>query len=128
VFTLKQIDEIHDTFGKADTLSKYLQALNALGIDTYDSYLTDGHSEYFGGSGEQLSSPPVHEIFMVAEKSNRERFLEHLELHKQHKTSYLEMSKGLASSGIEKWTFDTEKMTITYYDRVGNTLLREVIK
>ena len=33
------------------------------------------------------------------------------------------MSKGLADSGIEKWTFDTNKMTITYYDKGGNEIL-----
>jgi uncharacterized protein YbcV (DUF1398 family) len=43
-----------------------------------------------------------------------------VDLHNQGKTSYLEMSKGLAESGIEKWIFDTNRMTIAYYDREGN--------
>ena len=127
MFTLEQINEIHDTFGSMDTLPKYLQALNTIGVDTCDSYLTDGHSEYFGKNGEQLSSPPIHERFAIAEKCSREKFLKHLELHKQQKTSYLEMSKGLADSGVEKWTFDTNNMTLTYYDKAGDMMLTESV-
>lgn len=54
--------------------------------------------------------------------------IEHLNLHNQQKTSYLEMSKGLADSGIEKWTFDTNNMTITYCDKAGNEVFAEAIQ
>jgi uncharacterized protein YbcV (DUF1398 family) len=37
------------------------------------------------------------------------------------------MSKGLADSGIEKWTVDTDAMTMTFYDRSGDVLLVEQI-
>ncbi|MBV9617346.1 MAG: DUF1398 family protein [Ktedonobacteraceae bacterium] len=40
---------------------------------------------------------------------------------------YLEMSKGLAGSGVEKWTVDTNTMTFTCYDKQGNELLMEKI-
>jgi len=56
------------------------------------------------------------------------KLIEHLDLHNQQKTSYLEMSKGLADSGVEKWTFDTNNMTITYCDKAGNEMLAEAIK
>ena len=38
------------------------------------------------------------------------------------------MSKGLAESGIEKWTVDTSRMTMTFYDKAGNEMLVETIK
>src|SRR5690348_6742804 len=119
MFTLEHIHDIHDRFGKADTLSHYLQALKATGVETYDSFITDGHSEYFGKDGSQLVSAPTHEKLTIAETSNREDFLKLLNLLTQQNISYLEMSKGLAESGIEKWTFDTSKMTLTYYDKGG---------
>lgn len=128
MFTLEQINDIHDRLGNADTLPQYLEALKNIGVDKYDSFITDGHSEYFGKGGHKIVSPPVHEEFSIAETSNREIFLKHLDLHNQGKTTYLEMSKGLADSGIEKWTFDTNKMTIAYYDKDGNEILVEVIK
>jgi uncharacterized protein YbcV (DUF1398 family) len=37
------------------------------------------------------------------------------------------MSKGLADSGVKKWTFDTNNMTLTYYDKAGNEMLAEAI-
>jgi uncharacterized protein YbcV (DUF1398 family) len=40
---------------------------------------------------------------------------------------YLEMSKGLADSGIEKWTVDTKNMTMTFYDKVEDKVFAETI-
>jgi uncharacterized protein YbcV (DUF1398 family) len=128
MFTLEQINDIHDRLGNAETLPQYLEALKNIGIDKYDSFITDGHSEYFGRGGHIVVSPPVHEKLSIAETSNRESFLKHLDLHNQGKTSYLELSKGLADSGIEKWTFDTNKMTIVYYDKDRREILVEAIK
>ena len=128
MFTLEQINDIHDRLGNAETLSQYLEALKHIGVDQYDSFITDGHSEYFGRGGHNVVSAPVHEKLSIAGTSDRKSFLKHLDLHNQGKTNYLEMSKGFADSGIEKWTFDTNKMTITYYDKNGNEILVEGIK
>ena len=48
-----------------------------------------------------MISPLEHEELKIAETSNREDFLKHLDLHSQGKTSYLEMSRGLATTGRE---------------------------
>ncbi len=127
MFTLGQINKIHDRLGKADTLPQSLQALKVIGVDKYDSYIADGHSEYFGENGHKVISPAAHEMLTIAKMCNREKLLEHLASHNQHKTSYLEMSKGLADSGIEKWTFDTNNMTITYHDKVGKEMMAEAL-
>jgi uncharacterized protein YbcV (DUF1398 family) len=127
MFTIEQIDDIHDRLGTAETLAQYLRALNAIGIEKSDSYLTDGHSEYVGRNGQKVVTGPAHQALTIAETSNRDTLLEHLRLHDQRKTSYLEMSRDLADSGIEKWTFDTSKMTIAYYDKAGDVLLVEAI-
>lgn len=128
MFTLGQIHEIHNRLGNAETLTQYLQELKAIGIEKCDSFVTDGHSEYFGKHDQKVLSPPAHETLTVAKTSNREQLLEHLDRHQKRQTSYLEMSKGLAESGVEKWTFDTNHMTITYYDRVGHEMFAEAIK
>ena len=111
----------------AETLAQYLQALNAIGVERCDSFVADGHSEYFGKSGHRVVSAAVHEKLTIATTSSREALLEHLSLHNQGKTSYLDMSRGLADSGIVKWTFDTNRMTIAYFDQAGNELLVEAI-
>lgn len=127
MFTLEQINAIHDQLGSAESFAQYVKALNALGVETYDSYIMDGHSEYVGKRGHMVISPPAHAALTVADSSDREQFLKHLDLHSQAKTSYLEMSKGLADSGIEKWTVDTNTMIMTYYDSLGNEMLSETI-
>ena len=127
MFTLEQINELHNQLGTAESLAQYVKALNALGIETYDSYLMDGHSEYFGKSGQRVISPAVHEMLTIADISSKEQFLTHLNLHSQGKTSYLEMSKGLADSGIEKWTVDTKNMTMTFYDKLKAEVFAESI-
>jgi len=125
MFNLEQIKRIHDQLGKRATLLQYLQAV---GVDKCDSFICDGHSEYFGREGHKVVSSSAHEKLKIAEVGNREDFIKHLNLHSQRKTTYLEMSRGLADGGVEKWTFDTNKMTMTYYDRGGNVMLVEEIR
>lgn len=38
------------------------------------------------------------------------------------------MSKGLAESGIEKWTVDTGRMTMKFYDKAGAEMLVEQVR
>ncbi len=128
MFTLEQINDIHDRLGAAETLHHYVQALRALGVERYDSYVTDGHSEYLGKDGDTVRSPAAHEKLPIAETSNRDNLLKHLRLHEQGTTTYIEMSRGFAESGVEKWTVDTNTMTMTFCDKAGAQLLVEAIK
>lgn len=127
LFTLEQIDDLHQKLGNIKDFGHYVAALRLLGVEKYESYLTDGHSEYYGADGYHLSSEPVHEVLSIADTSDRDRFLEHLALHEAKKTDYFTMSRGLAASGIEKWAVDTRESTMTYYDKQGNKLLVETI-
>jgi hypothetical protein len=73
MFTIEQINDLHDRLGSAETLVEYVRGLNAIGVEKYDSYLTDGHSEYFGMHGHKVIAPPAHDKLPIAEKSNREK-------------------------------------------------------
>jgi hypothetical protein len=57
-----------------ETFPQYVQALKSAGVETFESYLVDGHSEYFGRDGYTVKSPAVHEKLTVADTSNRESF------------------------------------------------------
>src|SRR5712691_9518063 len=69
--TTQQIDDLHDRLGEMETFSRYVRALKSLGVETYDSYLTDGHSEYFGLDGYTVKSPAAHEKLSIAETSRK---------------------------------------------------------
>jgi uncharacterized protein YbcV (DUF1398 family) len=128
MFTLEQIADIHDRLGNRETLGGYLRALRDIGVETCDSYTTDGHSEYFGADGQKLVGPAFHETFAVAEACDKEQFLQYMQQIEQGSVGYVEMSKALANNGVEQWTFDTEKLTITYLDKAGNMLLGERVE
>ena len=127
MFTIEQINDLHNRLGSAKTFPEYVRGLKALGVERSDSYVADGHSEYCGRGSRRVVSPPVHEVLPVAETSQRETFLEHLARHERRETTYLEMSRGLAQTGIEKWTIDTARMTMTFYDKAGTEMLVEQI-
>jgi hypothetical protein len=48
VFTLEQIEEPHGRLGSAETPCEYVRSLAALGVARYDSFVSDGRSEYTG--------------------------------------------------------------------------------
>jgi uncharacterized protein YbcV (DUF1398 family) len=127
VFTNEQIEELHGRLGRAETVADYVRSLASIGVVRYDSYVSDGHSEYLGHDGHRVISPPVHDLLSVAVVSDRTAFLDHLRRHERGETSYLEMSKGMADSGVERWTVDTHAMTMTFHDRSGELLLAERI-
>jgi uncharacterized protein YbcV (DUF1398 family) len=127
MFTIEQIHDIHDRLGSMERFPDYVRALSAIGVERYDSYLSDGHSEYFADDGQRVVSAAVHEVLPVADASDREKVVEHLGLHELGRTSYLKMSKGLADSGVQKWTVDTNAMTLTYLDKQGHRLVTEAI-
>ena len=99
MFTIEQINDLHAQLGSARTLPEYVLALKRVGVERYDSYLADGHSEYFGQGGYRVVSPPVHEVLPVAETGQRETFLQHLGRHELRETTYLEMSRGWRRAG-----------------------------
>jgi uncharacterized protein YbcV (DUF1398 family) len=125
MFTLEQVNDIHDRLGSPSTLVAWLAALREIGVTTSDSYLTDGHTTYHGDGGHQVTTAPAHEVFSIAATGDKEALVEGLRLHAERVTSYVEMSRALADAGVEKWTFDTSALTITYYDRAGTALLSE---
>ena len=72
MFTLEQIEELHRRLGNAETLSDYVRSLAALGVARYDSFVSDGHSEYLGRNADRVTSPAVHDELTVAESSDRD--------------------------------------------------------
>jgi len=57
MFTIEEINDVHDRLGSARTFTEYVLALKALGVERADSYLFDGHSEYFGRGSHKVISP-----------------------------------------------------------------------
>src|SRR5690348_2914908 len=67
MFTIQQINDLHDRLGNMETFAQYVRALKSIGVETFDSYLSDGHSEFFGIDGYTVASPAAHEQLSIAD-------------------------------------------------------------
>lgn len=127
MFTLEQITEAHSRVKSGADFPAYVQALVALGVKRYETFVTDGHAEYFGANGFTLTSPAKYPALDVALTSDAEHFRERLAMHQAGETDYMTFCQDAAAAGIEKWRVDTEALTCTYLDRMGSALFVEMI-
>lgn len=127
MFTVDQIKAAHSKVKSGADFPNYIQELIQLGVTSYETYVSDGHTEYFGKDAYQTSTTPTYDTLSIAEISNAEQFKIDLKAHQQGQTDYPTFCKDCAKSGIEKWTVAMDKMTCTYYDKAENELLTEII-
>ena len=126
MFTIEAIQAAHAKVKSGADFPAYVKDLIALGILSYTTYVTDGHSDYNGSNNFKLSSPAKYEPLAIADRYN-EKFLTDLKAHQQGHTDYPTFRSDAAKSGIEKWVMDMEQKTCTYYDKAGNPVLTESI-
>ncbi|RDB06397.1 DUF1398 domain-containing protein [Runella aurantiaca] len=127
MFTVDQIKAAHSKVKSGADFPNYIQEMIQLGVTSYETYVSDGHTDYFGKDAYQTSTTPTYDTLFIAEISNAEQFKIDLKAHQQGQTDYPTFCKDCAKSGIEKWTVTMDKMTCTYYDKAENELLTEII-
>lgn len=127
MFTLEEIKAAHRKVKSGADFPAYIQDLKKLGIDHYETYVTDGHTAYFGANNYLISSPTQYETLQVEDTSDRTQFGSDLRAHQGGKTDYHTFCADAARSGIEKWAVILDEMTCTYFDKAGNEILVELI-
>lgn len=127
MFTVDQIREAHAKVKSGADFPAYIRELKQLGVTYYETFVTDGHTDYSGADDYRTSSVAKYEPLQVAGECNPERFKADLKTHQQGGSDYMTFSAQAAASGIEKWAVCLEKMTCTYYDTKGDTVLVETI-
>lgn len=127
MFTLEQIKTAHAKVQSGADFPDYVQDLIQLGVILYETYVSDGHTEYYGEANYQINSGSVYAPLNIASKSDRAAFLDDLKAHQRGLTNYMAFCNDCARSGIAKWTMDMQKRTCTYYDAAGNEILVENI-
>jgi 2,3-bisphosphoglycerate-independent phosphoglycerate mutase len=123
-FTLEGIGRAHNGVTH-DTVRKYLADLRDIGVRSYTTHVSDGHSEYFDARGASLSSEPVHEPYAVADAADRDAVRQAIEAHSRGETNYFAFSKQLAAAGASTWVMDPIAMTCTFYSKAGELLLAD---
>ncbi|WP_353126338.1 DUF1398 domain-containing protein [Parapedobacter pyrenivorans] len=127
MFTVEQIKAAHSKVKSGADFPSYIKEIKALGVTCYETFVTDGHTDYYGENDYKTISPARYEPFTIAAKCNKEQFKIDLRKHQQGKTDYPTFIGMSAKLGVEKWAVCMEKMTCTYYDNAGNEILVEEI-
>ena len=127
MFTIAQIKAAHSKVKSGADFPDYISDLLQLGVIYYETYVSDGHSDYFGKDEYKISSAPNYDQLFIDGQCNIEQFKTDLKAHQQGKTDYSTFCTDCAKSGIEKWAVFMDTMNCIYYDKAGNELLVEVI-
>ena len=127
MFTTEQIKQAHKKVKSGADFPAYISELKQLGVTCYETYVDDGHTNYFGSNNYKTSSPATYQHLPVAELPDAAGFQADLKVHQQGKTDYTTFCNDCARSGIEKWTVNIGAMTCTYHDKAGYAVLIEMI-
>nr|WP_315155581.1 DUF1398 family protein [uncultured Flavobacterium sp.] len=127
MFTNAQIKEAHNKVKSGADFPKYIQDLINLGVIGYDTFVTDGHVEYFGSNNYRTTATETYDTLSVAISANKERFIEFLVMHQEGQTDYLTFCQQAAQCGIAQWTVNIVEKTCTYFDNNQNSILIEKI-
>lgn len=127
MFTVEQIKNAHSKVQSGADFPAYIQEIKELGVQSYETFLRDGHTVYSGLNNYQTSSPARYEPMTIAADCQAEPFKKALKEHQQGKSDYNTFIRLSADFGIHKWAVDMDKMTCTYYDLSGGAVLVEII-
>jgi uncharacterized protein YbcV (DUF1398 family) len=127
MFTVQQIKEAHSKVKSGADFPQYMQDIIALGVTSFETFVFDNHTNYYGEDDFQIASEGFSETLTIADESAIELFKTDLKAHQQGKTDYMTFLNDCAKSGVEKWIVVMDKMTCSYYDKAGNEMVVEVI-
>ena len=127
MFTINQILNAHAEVKSGADFPKYIQDLIALGVQSYDTFVSDGHAVYYSSAGESIESDAKYPAIHIIKESQPEKFKKYLKSHQNGETNYLIFCGHSAECGVWKWTVDMYEMTCTYFDFSGNPIFTEYI-
>ena len=127
MFTIEQIKDAHSKVKSGADFPAYIRDIKMLGVTYYETFVSDGHTDYYGANEFKTSTTAKYNVLAIADNSNIEQFTIDIKAHQQGKTDYQTFCNDCAKAGLEKWAVNIEKMTCTYFDIAGNELLVEQI-
>lgn len=127
MFSLDQIKYAHSKVKSGADFPAYIQDLKKLGVVYYETFVADGHTDYYGADDFKETAAAKYDPLHVSETSNKEKFKTDLKAHQAGKTDYPTFCKDAAKAGVEKWAVSMEAMTCTYFDTDGKEMLVEKI-
>ncbi|MBO9703175.1 MAG: DUF1398 family protein [Sporocytophaga sp.] len=127
MFTIEEIKAAHSKVKSGVDFPSYIREIKNLGVTFYETYVTDGHTDYYGASSYKASSLARYEPLVIKDKYEAEEFKAALKAHQNGKTDYPTFISMCSKLGIEKWVVCMDKMKCTYFDKNGKEVLIEEI-
>ncbi len=127
MFTTEQLKQAHSKVKSGADFPQYIKDIAALGVQQYETFVRDGHTEFKGTGGHQAQWEAKYAEQAIATQSDKETFVAKLKEHQQGQSDYPSFCKSCAETGIEKWIVNIPAMTCTYYNMAGQEVLVEAI-
>ncbi|WP_295220751.1 DUF1398 family protein [uncultured Chryseobacterium sp.] len=127
MFTIEQIETANDKIQSGADFPDYIKEIKALGVQSFETWVKDSHTEYFGKNDFRAESKPKYTELTIADETDKDTFIRQLKSHQKGETDYMKFCEDCATTGIEKWIVDLAAHTCIYYDKAGNEILREEI-
>jgi uncharacterized protein YbcV (DUF1398 family) len=127
MFTIEQIENAHQKVKSGADFLKYIQEIKRLGVKSYETWVSDNRTVYFGEESYQTQSLPKYDCLTIANNSDKALLIYYLKMHQQGEIDYFQFCQRCAETGVEKWIVDLDKLTCTYFDKDQNNVLTEPI-
>src|SRR5690606_30031890 len=86
MFTVEQIKTAHSKVKSGADFPAYIQDNKKLGVTYYETFVMDGHTDYYGENAYTTTSPASYEPLTIADIVNSQQFKKNLKEHQQGKT------------------------------------------
>lgn len=127
MFTVEQIENAHSKVKSGADFPNYIKEIKDLGVKSFETWVKDSHTEYFGDNGYTTKSKAKYADLRIENSVDEEKFIKQLKSHQKGETDYMKFCEDCAETGIEKWVVDLDVFTCIYYDKAGNEILKEEI-
>jgi uncharacterized protein YbcV (DUF1398 family) len=127
MFTKEQIQQASSKVKSGADYPRLAQDLKKLGILKYDHFITDGSNIYYGAAGFSLKTEHDQEPIPVNNISSADKLKHTIKIHQAGQTDYPTFCLQAGEAGVGKWVSDLTKMTVSYVDKAGQTLVEEEI-
>lgn len=127
MFTIEQIQSAHSKVSSGADFPQYVHDLIGLGVKSYETHVSDGHTIYKGTDDFTTQSKAKYELIDISFTSNENQFEKDLKAHQQGKTDYPGFCNDCARSGVSKWVVDFDSMTCTYFGMNDEVIFTEPI-
>jgi uncharacterized protein YbcV (DUF1398 family) len=127
MFTLAEVKQARVAMKNNANFVAYIKDIFNLGVVSYNTYVTDGHTDYLGKDKYGVATEPNHDFLKINNTSDISRLTRLLKLYNGKMENSIEFFRNCADAGVKKWTVNTVAMTCTYFDKAGIAMLVEII-